>query len=117
MLILTRRLSQKIMVGDHIVIEVIKTFENSVQLEIDIPEGVSIGYDDFNHQLGGSIFRLTRQVGEQCKIGQHTVIEIFDIRKGEIRIGIKAPKEIIILRDEIYDGVKNKQVENLKEIY
>lgn len=41
---------------------------------------------------------LTRKKGQQIKIGGDIVIEITDLRPGEVRIGIQAPPELKIDR-------------------
>lgn len=46
---------------------------------------------------------LTRRVGESIKIGDHVSITVLDAKGGSIKIGIAAPKEIAVHREEIYN--------------
>jgi carbon storage regulator len=44
---------------------------------------------------------LSRQVGERIYIGDNIVISVEDIDRGKIRIGIEAPKEVKVFREEL----------------
>lgn len=46
---------------------------------------------------------LTRKVGESIRVGDDIEIIIKEIRRNQIRIGIIAPKEVPIYREEVYD--------------
>ena len=48
---------------------------------------------------------LNRKEGESIVIGDNVEIRILEIQDGKIKIGIEAPKEITILRKEVYDSV------------
>ncbi|MFC4768251.1 carbon storage regulator CsrA [Effusibacillus consociatus] len=48
---------------------------------------------------------LARKVGERIMIGDSIEISVLDIRGDQVRIGIKAPQDISILRREIYDEI------------
>ncbi len=54
---------------------------------------------------------LTRKSGEGLFIGDDIRITILEIRGKQIRLGIEAPTNIIVLRDEIYQRI---QEENLQ---
>lgn len=47
---------------------------------------------------------LTRKVGEKILIGPDVVLEVVSIRRGQVRIALKAPRDIKILRAELLDG-------------
>ena len=49
---------------------------------------------------------LNRKPGESIILGDNIEIRILDIQDGKIKIGIEAPKEVSILRKEVYDEVK-----------
>ena len=45
---------------------------------------------------------LTRKVGESLLIGDDVSITILNVRGNQVKIGVKAPKEISVHREEIY---------------
>jgi len=48
---------------------------------------------------------LTRKTGEGINIGDDITIKIIEIKGGSIRIGINAPKDRKIHRQEVYDRI------------
>ena len=48
---------------------------------------------------------LTRKVGETIRIGDDIEIVVKEIRKNQVRIGIVAPREVKIFREEVYDNI------------
>lgn len=44
---------------------------------------------------------LTRRIGESIKIGDDITIQITRIQGGRVRIGIEAPKDVKIMRNEL----------------
>jgi carbon storage regulator len=55
---------------------------------------------------------LTRRPEEKIKIGDHIVISILGIEGGNVRIGIDAPKEITILRMEVFEQIQKENIES-----
>lgn len=53
---------------------------------------------------------LTRRVGERVMIGEGIVIAILGIRGGQVRLGIEAPKEVKVLREEL---IRRHEVEEV----
>jgi len=51
---------------------------------------------------------ITRKKGESLMIGDDIEITISKIEDGSVKIGIKAPKDVIILRKELYEEVKEE---------
>ena len=49
---------------------------------------------------------LTRKVGESLLIGDDVSITILNIRGNQIKVGIKAPKEVSVHREEIYQRIQ-----------
>lgn len=45
---------------------------------------------------------LTRRVGEALVIGDNVTVTIFGIKGNQVRMGIKAPKDVAVHREEIY---------------
>ena len=44
---------------------------------------------------------LTRKIGESLLIGDRTRITILEIRGKQVRLGVEAPPEVVVLREEI----------------
>jgi len=45
---------------------------------------------------------LTRRLGESVKIGDEITVTVLDVKGNQIRLGIQAPKEIPVHREEVY---------------
>ncbi|MEN6351308.1 MAG: carbon storage regulator CsrA [Syntrophomonas sp.] len=54
---------------------------------------------------------LSRKKGESIMIGDNIEISIIDIQGEQVRVGINAPREVNIFRQEVYEQIKD---ENLK---
>jgi len=52
---------------------------------------------------------LTRKVGEEIHIGDDVVIVVKEIRRNQVRIGIKAPKETAIVRSNKVNTPETKE--------
>ena len=57
---------------------------------------------------------LTRKPGEQIRINSNIVIKIVSTNENNVKIGIEAPADITILREELYQNVKNNILEAAK---
>ena len=53
---------------------------------------------------------VTRKKGESLLIGEDIEISIVGIEKGSVKIAINAPKEMTILRKELYIEVKDENI-------
>ena len=49
---------------------------------------------------------LTRRIGESIIIGDNVEVSILDIRGHQVRLGIEAPKDISVHREEIYNRIQ-----------
>jgi carbon storage regulator len=56
-----------------------------------------------------SMLILTRRVGESVMIGDGIAITILDVKGSQVRVGVQAPKEVSVHREEIYDRIKQEQ--------
>ncbi|HEV3299640.1 MAG TPA: carbon storage regulator CsrA [Planctomycetaceae bacterium] len=54
---------------------------------------------------------LSRKKDEKIVIGDNITVMVIEIRGDKVRLGIEAPKEITVHRQEVYDAIKREQVE------
>lgn len=53
---------------------------------------------------------ITRKKGESLMIGDDIEVTIAKLDDGSVKLGINAPKEVTILRKELYEQVKDENV-------
>ena len=56
---------------------------------------------------------LTRKVGESVIIGNDISITILSVRGNQVKLGVEAPKEVSVHREEIYQRIKQMKDEQL----
>ena len=49
---------------------------------------------------------LTRRIGESLKIGDEVKLKVLDVQGNQVRIGVDAPKEVAVHREEVYERIK-----------
>jgi carbon storage regulator len=52
---------------------------------------------------------LTRKVGESIMIGEDVEVKVLGLRAGQVKIGIEAPKDLKVHREEIYERIRAEQ--------
>jgi carbon storage regulator len=53
---------------------------------------------------------LTRRLGESINIGDNIKITVVDIDGKQVKIGIEAPRDISIFREEVYERIKQENL-------
>ena len=135
MLVLSRKLNEKILIGGDITIQVVKVSRNRVRIATDAPDGVritrgasieqapttgttgSFGAASGNvavmerpattsTQSDGLGLVLSRKEGERILIGDEIALTIVDIRGDKVRIGVEAPRDVTVHRAEVDAAIK-----------
>jgi len=55
---------------------------------------------------------LTRKVGESIRIGEEIEIVVKEIRRNQVRIGIVAPRDVPIYREEVYEAIQEERADD-----
>lgn len=59
---------------------------------------------------------LTRKVNQSIMIGNNIEIVIVDIKSDQVKIGVKAPRNIAVHRKEVYEEIQKENIQALKNI-
>lgn len=56
----------------------------------------------------GFMLILTRRVGETLMIGDEVTVTVLGVKGNQVRIGVNAPKDVSVHREEIYERIKRE---------
>lgn len=52
---------------------------------------------------------LTRKLGENIRIGDSVKITVLEVRSGQVKLGIEAPPDVQVHREEIYARIQKEK--------
>ena len=58
---------------------------------------------------------VSRKIGEELKIGDNIIITIVDIDKNQVKIGVEAPRDVMILRMELVKEITKQNKLSIQE--
>ena len=54
---------------------------------------------------------LTRRVGETLMVGDEVTVTVLGVKGNQVRIGVNAPKDVAVHREEIYQRIQKEKDE------
>ena len=57
---------------------------------------------------------LTRRVGETLMVGDHVTVTVLGVKGNQVRIGVNAPKDVSVHRQEIAERIQQQQEQSAK---
>ena len=57
---------------------------------------------------------LTRRVGETVMIGEEVSVTILGVKGNQVRVGINAPKNVAVHREEIFERIKSEDPDSVE---
>ena len=51
---------------------------------------------------------LSRKIDEKIKIGDEITITLIDVHGDQVKIGVEAPKNVKVFRQEVFDAIQNE---------
>ena len=57
---------------------------------------------------------LTRKIGESLMIGKDVTVTVVEVKGNQVRIGVSAPKDVAVHREEIYERVQAEKAQQIE---
>jgi len=59
---------------------------------------------------------LSRKIDEKIRIGNDITVTIIEVHGDQVKIGVEAPKNVKVFRQEVFDAIQNENKEAAKQI-
>jgi carbon storage regulator len=74
----------------------------------------TFSYRDLETSESACLHMLTRRVNESLKVGDKVTVTVLEVKGGQVRLGIKAPRKVAVYREEIFERVQKEKARQLK---
>jgi carbon storage regulator len=58
---------------------------------------------------------LTRKLGEVIRVGDTVTVRVLEVKGNQVRLGVEAPAEVRIYREEIYRAIRKESAERAED--